>query len=134
MKTILHLDEADQLSLKAILNHEAPAPWPTPDQAATLRKLLSKTAKISTANELCDAIGLNDRVSLVSPTDSSDTFDFQIVMPAESDLDEDRISILFPVSLAALGRRHGEIIMWECPRGIRQMRVTSVEKLDQLPV
>ncbi len=134
MKTILHLDEADKRSLKSILNHETPAPWPTQDQAAALRKILSKAAKATSGEESRDAIGLNDRISLVSPTDPSDTFDFQIVMPAESDLDEDRISILFPVSLAVLGRRLGEIVTWECPRGTRQMRVASVGKSSQLAV
>lgn len=134
MKTILHLGEVDQQSLKSILRHEVPAPWPTQDQAAALRKVLSKIAKASSGSDLRDAIGLNDRVSLVSPTDPTDTFDFQIVMPAESDPDEDRVSVLLPVSLAAIGRRVGELVSWECPRGLRLMHVASVEKSGHLTV
>jgi transcription elongation GreA/GreB family factor len=55
-------------------------------------------------------------------------------MPAESAPDEDRISVLLPVALACLGRRRGDTITWECPRGNREMRIAAVEKSGELAI
>ncbi len=134
MKTPLFLSEADQQRLHSILKHLAPSPWPNAEQAEALRKLLSRSGKPHAVEDLNDHIGFLDEVFLVSPTDPRDTYDFRIVMPADSDPDEDRLSVLLPVALAVLGRRTGEIVSWECPRGIREMKVSSVVKSTEVTV
>lgn len=77
-------------------------------------------------------MGFNDRVSLVCLADSLDSFDLQVVMPAEADLDQNRISVLLPVSLAVIGRRRGEQVSWDTPHGPREMKITGVSKLEEV--
>jgi regulator of nucleoside diphosphate kinase len=134
MKTPIYLSEADQQRLHSILGHLAPSPWPNNEQAAALRALLTRTGKSRASEDLGDSISFFDEVALVSPTDPRDNYDFRIVMPADSDPDEDRVSVLLPVALAVLGRRRGDTVSWECPRGTREMRVAKVVKSAELVV
>lgn len=134
MKTSLSISPADQQRLQSILDHLVPSPWPTPDQAAAIGNLLSRARKSRPSDDSGDPIGFYNRVSLVSPTDPHDSFDFRIVMPAESNPDEDRLSVLLPVALAVLGRRAGDSVSWECPRGTREMQVNRVQKSEELTV
>lgn len=134
MKTSFFLSEADQQRLRSILDHLAPGPWPDGEQAAALRGLLARAKKSPATENLGDYIGFLDEVALVSPADTRDNYDFRIVMPADSDPDEDCLSVLLPVAIAVLGRRAGDTVSWECPRGTRQMRVTKVVKSAELVV
>ncbi len=134
MKTSLHLSEADQQRLHSILDHLAPGPWPNAEQAAALKGLLKKSGKAHSAEELGDHVSFLDDVSLVSPADPRDSFDFRIVMPGDADLDDDSLSVLLPVAVAVLGRRVGETVAWEGPRGIREMKVAKVVKSAELAV
>ena len=73
-------------------------------------------------------VALGDRVTLVSPLDSRDWYEPEIVMPGEADLDQDLISILTPMGFAILGRRIGDRASWETPIGTREMTITSVRR------
>jgi hypothetical protein len=134
MKTQPHLSEADQQRLRSILDHLAPGPWPNGEQAAALKGLLKKSGKTQPAEDLSDYVSFFDDVSLVSPTDPRDSFDFRIVMPGDADLDDDSLSVLLPVAVAVLGRCVGESVAWEGPRGIREMQVAKVVKSAELAV
>lgn len=134
MKSSICLSDADQHRLDAILDHLVPSPWPNAEQAAVLRGLLSRARKSRAAKDPRDHVGFFDEVSLVSPVDPSDRFDFRIVMPAESDPDEGRVSVLLPISLAVLGCSAGETVSWECPRGPREMQIEKFVKSTELAV
>lgn len=134
MKTSPCISEADQQRLHSILDHLAPGPWPNAEQTAALKGLLKKSGKAHPAEDLGDYVSFLDDVSLISPTDPRDSFDFRIVMPADADLDDDSLSVLLPVAVAVLGRRTGDTVSWECPRGIREMRVANVVKSTEVAV
>lgn len=121
----------DQQQLRTLINHDAPSPRPTPEQGAALKKILAK-ATTPAAAEAASWIGLGDRISLVSPKDSRDYFNLTIVLPKDANPDQDLISILFPISLAVIGRRCDENVTWETPRGMREMRIVSVSKADKM--
>ncbi len=131
-KFTLFLCAEDQQQLRALINHEAPGPRPTPEQAAALKKILTKSTAPASSAEAASWIGLGDHISLVSPKDSSDYFNLTIVLPSDANPDEDLISVLFPISLAALGHRCGENVSWETPRGMREMRIVSVSKAGKM--
>lgn len=134
MKTIFLLSAADKACLRDILNLATPGPKPKAEQKSALEKILSKSAKTADDADLVNHVGINDRVSLVSPKDSHDYFNLQIVRPAEANADEDLISVFLPVSLAILGRRNGDIVTFEGPRGPREMRIVSVAKCEEFAI
>lgn len=75
-------------------------------------------------------VGLSDRVLLQSTEDLSDTFEFEIVLPENEDLDADRLSVLRPVCLATIGRPLGSPVDWETSAGIRRMIIRTIEKKE----
>lgn len=122
------LSPEDHAQLTALLNHEQPGPWPDARQAACLAAVLHAAKITSNPAELDRHSGLGDRVSLVSTNDPRDTYEFQPVMPAEADVDDDKLPVTHTVALAVLGRRTGEVVAWDCPAGRREMTVTAVQK------
>ena len=131
MKIPLFLSGADEQRLRAILADTIPCPRATLEQKNRIQAIL-KTAKTATdESELESRVGFEDRISLVSPADSRDYFNLQVVMPRDEDIDADRISVLQPVSMAVLGRRCGENVAWETPAGSREMRIIAIDKAAQ---
>jgi len=130
MYTTFYLSEADQQSLRSIIESDAYYPKPKAGQKSAIGKILSSAEESHAIEDFQSHVGFNDRVSLVSPLDSRDYFNLRIVMPEAADPDQDMISVLLPVSLAILGRRCGEKVFWEGSQGIREMRIVAVTKWE----
>jgi transcription elongation GreA/GreB family factor len=123
------LNEADHLRLQALLD-ETSTPRLNAENTRLLRQFLQESDLTKTEANTRDRVGLYDVVTLVSPADSRDWFKLRIVMPAEQDPDDDRISILAPIARAVLGRRSGERVSWEAPAGLRQMSIATLRKAE----
>lgn len=134
MKKTYILSAADQERIRNILSPTTPGPKPSTDQRKMLESILKKSGKAREDEESQSHVGFHDRVSLVSPKDSRDYFNLQIVMPADANPDQDLISVFLPVALAVLGQRSGETVTWEGPRGPREMRIISVAKCEEMAV
>ena len=132
MKTTIILTVEDKLQLREVLGLKVSGPKPSQDQQAVLKKIISKAKEPSSDEEMQSSVGFSDQVSLVSPEDSSDNFNFRIVLPANADPDQDLISILFPISLAVIGRGIGENVSWESPVGKRTMRIDGISKVEKM--
>ncbi len=72
-------------------------------------------------------VALGSRLVL-QDAESGEGYELQIVAPAEASVLEDPIKISdeSPVGSALLGRREGESIRVETPRGVREYRIISV--------
>jgi transcription elongation factor GreA len=74
----------------------------------------------------CDGtIGIGTRVR-VHNVDTGRTAEYDLVGAAEADLAEHRLSYESPVGLALLGRRAGDVIDVETPRGNQRLEVLAV--------
>ncbi len=51
---------------------------------------------------------------------------YQLMFPTEANYDEGRISVLAPIGTAMLGYRHGDVIEWQVPSGVRRLSVEEV--------
>jgi regulator of nucleoside diphosphate kinase len=51
---------------------------------------------------------------------------YTIVFPADADYEKGRISILAPLGTALLGYRAGDVVNWNVPRGVRQLRIDEI--------
>ena len=127
MKPLRLLGEADRRRLENLLDPES-IPRLAGEQRAALTAALAEAGVSRNPAELESRIGIADRITLVSPSDSRDWYQLEIVLPREADIDADKISMLTPVGLAVLGRRMGDRVSWETPAGERVMTITDVLK------
>lgn len=128
MNSLIVLNEADQLRLHSIIHRSATAPHPNHDQTSLLHEILSAARTSPAEPDFLTYVGFGDITTLVSPVDSQDFYRFRIVMPHESDVDQDHISIFMPIATAVIGRPVGQRVSWTTPSGVREMRIISVRK------
>jgi transcription elongation GreA/GreB family factor len=131
MKSQIILNEEDEARLRAILTHNSKPPYPDAGKKIILQKVLDVAQISRSETDLNQRVGFYDLITLVSPIDSLDFFKFHIVMPHESDIDQDRLSISTPIATSAIGRRTGDLIQWFTPTGTREMRLIAIRKSDQ---
>lgn len=52
---------------------------------------------------------------------------FKIVLPAEADLTQQRLSVFAPLSIAVMGYREGQRVNWEMPAGQKVFLIRKVK-------
>ena len=62
----------------------------------------------------------------VKDLDTGEEMIYHLVFPTEANYDEGKISVLAPVGTAMLGYRHGDVIEWQVPSGVRRLAVEEV--------
>ncbi|MFA7468071.1 MAG: GreA/GreB family elongation factor [Desulfotomaculaceae bacterium] len=55
---------------------------------------------------------------------------FQLVMPKESDVKTNKISVLAPMGLAVVGYAEGDSVVWNFPNGEQQLTILNVEQSE----
>lgn len=53
---------------------------------------------------------------------------FQLVLPTESNIEENKISIATPMGAAVIGYAECDTIVWEFPNGIRELTIKKVSQ------
>ena len=122
------LDQEAFLRLQDLLQNQNTPPLLTSEQRLALAGWIDQGLVTFDDSELADRVELHDRITLVSPVDPADWFQLEIVLPAEADIDQDRIPVTSAVSLATLGRRVGERAEWQTQSGVRAMTIASLQK------
>ena len=99
----------------------------------TLRKSVQKlvgeleTAIIRDASEMYeDVIRFNTTVTIVSENGWHKKF--KLVVPTDSDIKNDKISILTPMGAAVMGYSEGDSVVWEFPSGEQKLTIEKVEQ------
>ena len=97
----------------------------------TLRKSVIKlsgeleTAQIQDETDMPrDVVRLNSELKVRSKVGWQKTF--QLVLPKESNLEQDRISITTPMGAAVIGYAEGDSIKWDFPTGEQQLTIEKV--------
>jgi len=97
----------------------------------TFRKSVEKlvgeleTAQVSDDADIpTDVIRFNTTLTIGSENGWRKTF--KLVMPNESDVKNDRISILTPMGAAVMGYAKGDSITWEFPSGEQKLTIEEV--------
>ncbi|MGJ8714355.1 MULTISPECIES: GreA/GreB family elongation factor [Maribacter] len=99
----------------------------------TLRKSVQKivgeleTAIIRDESEMYeDVIRFNTTVTIISENGWHKKF--KLVMPTDSDIKNDKISILTPMGAAVMGYSEGDSVVWEFPSGEQKLTIEKVEQ------
>ncbi|MBC9796820.1 GreA/GreB family elongation factor [Sinomicrobium weinanense] len=73
-----------------------------------------------------DVIRFNSFVSITSGEGWNKRF--QLVLPNDSDIKKNKISILTPMGAAVMGYATGDTLVWEFPAGSRSLTIVEVEQ------
>ncbi|UGU14416.1 GreA/GreB family elongation factor [Sinomicrobium kalidii] len=73
-----------------------------------------------------DVIRFNSYVSIASGDGWSKRF--QLVLPNDSDISKNKISILTPMGAAVMGYAARDTLVWEFPAGSRSLTIVAVEQ------
>jgi regulator of nucleoside diphosphate kinase len=90
-----------------------------------LRAELQRTRIVSADNVPEDLVTMNSVVR-VRDLDTDEVEVYELVYPAEADIELNRISVLAPIGMALLGYRAGDVIEWPVPAGLRRIQVDDV--------
>ncbi|MDF3077702.1 MAG: Transcription elongation factor GreA [Sphingobacteriaceae bacterium] len=93
------------------------------------RQLLSEleSAKVVKEQDLpADIVCLDSEIE-IQETGSSQTFNFQIVLPAAANMQKKRISVFAPIGTALLGYKVGSTVQWEMPNGLKTFKILNVK-------
>ncbi len=72
-----------------------------------------------------DVITMNSQVRL-KDVDSGEEAIYTLVFPQNANIEQNKISVLAPIGTALIGYRVGDIITWEVPSGIKQLKVEEI--------
>lgn len=73
-----------------------------------------------------DVVALNSRVH-IRDLDAGKPMVCTVFFPKDSNVSEDRLSVLAPIGTAVLGRRVGDIFECMVPAGVRRLKLEGIE-------
>lgn len=90
-----------------------------------LTKELLRAEVVDAISIPADVITMNSRARLID-LDSKEERIYTLVFPSDSNIDDNKISILAPIGTAMLGYRVGDTIKWHVPAGVRRLKVKAI--------
>lgn len=127
----LILEKKEYVFLKRLLN--VTGYYKDENTKVSLKKLSDElnSAIIYDHEEMpTDVIRLNSKVTVQSGTWQTE---FQLVIPTERNIAENKISILAPMGSAVMGYAEGDAVIWNFPNGTKELKITRV-KQDEKPI
>lgn len=102
----------------------------------TLRDSVKKLLGELESAQICDeqdmpkdVIRFNSTITIVSQNGWQRKF--KLVMPNDSDIKNDKISILTPMGAAVMGYAEGDSITWQFPSGEQKLTIEKVEQKNK---
>ena len=115
------LTEEDYNLLKPYLNYSGAQP-----EEMSLAHELKRAIIVSKPAFPPHTIRLNSKVTIIDKV-SSKEIRFSIVLPEESDIKTNQISVLAPMGAAFIGFRKGEEVVWKVPGGMKTFIIKEVD-------
>ena len=85
-----------------------------------------KRARIVAAEEVPpDVITINTRAEFLD-LETGERMEFTVVLPADANINDGKISVLAPLGTAMLGYRVGDEFVWHVPHGLRRLKITKL--------
>ncbi|MEZ4792427.1 MAG: GreA/GreB family elongation factor [Gelidibacter sp.] len=121
----LILEKKEYVYIKRILNISGYAGDHEIQKSLTKLAEELKTAHILDEAEMPeDVVRFNSIVTVTSSNDWEKTL--QIVQPSEKDMKNNKISILTPMGAALFGYSVTDIVRWDFPTGIKELKIIEV--------
>jgi regulator of nucleoside diphosphate kinase len=85
-----------------------------------------KRARIVAPEEVPrDVITINTRAELLD-LETGERMEFTLVLPADANINDGKVSVLAPLGTAMLGYRVGDEFEWHVPYGLRRLKVIKL--------
>jgi regulator of nucleoside diphosphate kinase len=85
-----------------------------------------KRARIVAPDEIPpDVITINSRAELLD-LETGERMEFTLVLPADANINDGKISVLAALGTTMLGYRVGDEFVWHVPHGLRRLKVTKL--------
>ena len=85
-----------------------------------------KRARIVAPEEVPpDVITMNTRAELLD-LETGERMEFTLVLPADANINNGKISVLAPLGTSMLGYRVGDEFVWHVPHGLRRLKVIKL--------
>ena len=94
-----------------------------------LKNELDLAKIVSEKNMPKDVVRFNSKVEIATPYAKGQTY--QIVTPDQSNIKENKVSILAPMGLALFGYAEGDEIEWAFPTGKNSIKIIGVEQVPK---
>jgi regulator of nucleoside diphosphate kinase len=91
-----------------------------------LQDELKEAIVVKDDEELLHVIRINSEVKFID-VETKQEFNYQLVMPAQANMRDGKLSIYAPIGIAFFGYGVGAEIKWEMPTGMKTFKVISVE-------
>ncbi len=126
MKKIqLRIEKNEYHWLLGVINNQN---FTDPLNQSSLENLLKNLEQANIKDEAdmpFDVVRLNSMVSIETPYGPKE--DLQLVVPAERDSSEDKISVLSPMGSALIGYSKGDEVDWIFPKGEGKINIIQVK-------
>ncbi|QXP70517.1 GreA/GreB family elongation factor [Polaribacter sp. R2A056_3_33] len=97
-----------------------------------LQEELRNVTKVVTEKEIpADVVRLNSLVTVRS-LDGLWEKTFELVVPSKGNVLQNRISLLLPMGTAVLGYAKGDLILWDFPGGLKELKVLEVMQPESI--
>ncbi len=123
MSRKIYITETDKKKLYKLINDAIQDNIKNEELMSDLITELDRADVVSKENLPHDIITMNSKVLLL--LDGAEE-EISLVYPHESDVSENRISVLSPIGTAVLGYREGDTIEWKVPSGVTKIEVKKV--------
>ena len=96
-----------------------------PSTLSLLERELEQAIVVKSEQVPATVVTMNSEVEVVD-VDTEERRSLTLVFPSLAGIEAGRVSVLAPLGTALLGRREGARVVWQTPRGTRQLQVERV--------
>jgi regulator of nucleoside diphosphate kinase len=118
---IIYITEADMKRLHPLIESIKN----TRDDVRALQAELEHACVVTPADVPPDVVTMNSKARL-RDLETGEEMIFTLVFPGNTNIENDRISVVAPIGTAMLGQRVGDELEWEVPGGLVRLRVEEV--------
>ncbi|QEL17513.1 nucleoside diphosphate kinase regulator [Limnoglobus roseus] len=115
----------DRVLLEALLRRAVDHPLQQAGSLAALAEELRRARVVPRTELPPDVVSMGSTVR-IRDLETGEDETYTLVYPDESDIEDEKLSVLSPVGTALLGYRSGDEIEWPVPAGVRRFRVEEV--------
>jgi len=121
----IYITDFDLVRLKALIKESRINATRDRKHIEVLENELKRATVVDSKDIPGEVITMNSMV-LIEDVDSGEKMTLTLTFPVDSDISQNKVSILAPIGTAMLGYRINDEFEWEVPGGLRRLRVLGV--------
>ena len=133
MEKRIVLSKHDVLRLRAFMRNTRSLSALDREHRRDLQDEIERAITVEEAELPADVVAIDSKV-LVRDTETSLATVYTVVLPAQADPAQGRVSVFAPLGTALLGYSVNDVIEWWMPGGLRRLKIEAVRQSRRSPV